>query len=59
VGITRSPAKASRGKIEALRSAGNSDEQIHDAVQVIALFNYFTRMAHALGVELEDSMPRR
>ncbi len=59
VEITRDPTKASREKIEALRRAGNSDEQIHDAVQVIALFNYFTRLAHALGVEPEDFMPRR
>jgi hypothetical protein len=26
-----------------------------DAVQIMALFNYFTRMADALGVELNDS----
>jgi len=59
VEITRDPAKATRKKIEALRKAGNTDKQIHDAVQVIALFNYFTRLAHALGVEPEDFMPRR
>ncbi len=30
------------------------DEDILDAVQIMALFNYFTRMADALGVELNE-----
>lgn len=46
------------GTIESLRAAGWSDAQIHDAVQVIALFNYYTRLADALGVEPEDFMRR-
>jgi len=33
-----------------------SDTQILDAVQVVALFNYYTRLADALGVEPEDFM---
>ncbi len=48
-----------RASIDALRAAGWSDEQIHDAVQVIALFNYYTRLAEALGIEPEDSMERK
>ena len=45
--------------IATLRQSGWNDSQIHDTVQVIAAFNYYTRLAHALGVEPEDSMPRR
>lgn len=37
---------------------GLDDRAIHDAVQVIAYFNYITRIADALGVELEKDAPR-
>lgn len=59
VKLTRDPASSTEGDIRKLRSAGLTDEEIHDATQVISLFNYYTRLAHALGVEPEDSRPRR
>lgn len=37
-----------------LRAHGFDDRAIHDAVQVVAYFNYITRVADALGVEDED-----
>ncbi len=40
--------------LEALRSQRFDDRAIHDAVQVIAYFNYITRVADGLGVEPED-----
>lgn len=40
--------------LEALRAVGFDDRAIHDAAQVIAYFNYITRVADALGVENED-----
>lgn len=40
--------------LDRLRTIGLSDRAIHDAVQVIAYFNYITRVADALGVEPED-----
>lgn len=40
--------------LDALRNAGFTDRAIHDATQVIGYFNYITRLADALGVELED-----
>jgi alkylhydroperoxidase family enzyme len=58
VKLTRDPASASEADIVALRRAGLTDEEIHDSTQVIALFNYYTRLALALGVESEDFMPR-
>lgn len=39
--------------LEGLRAEGFEDRAIHDAVQVIAYFNYITRIAQALGVEPE------
>jgi alkylhydroperoxidase family enzyme len=54
--MTRELQSVSEKSIEALRAVGWSDEQIHDATQVIALFNYFTRLAEGLGIEPEESM---
>jgi uncharacterized peroxidase-related enzyme len=58
VKLTRDPASEAETDIAGLRSAGLTDEEIHDATQVIALFNYYTRLANALGVEPEDFMPQ-
>jgi uncharacterized peroxidase-related enzyme len=38
---------------EALRAHGLDDAAIHDAAQVTALFNYYTRLADGLGVDPE------
>jgi len=59
VKLTRRPESAAETDIRSLRSAGLTDDEIHDATQVISLFNYYTRLAHALGVEPEDFMPSR
>jgi len=40
--------------LDHLRAHGLDDRAIHDATQVIAYFNYITRVADALGVEPED-----
>lgn len=40
--------------LDILRSHGFDDRAIHDAAQVIAYFNYITRIADSLGVEPED-----
>ncbi len=39
--------------LEALRRYGLADGAIHDATQVVAYFNYISRIADALGVEPE------
>jgi len=59
VQVTRDIHQVTRQTIDALRAVGWSDVQIHDAAQVVALFNYFTRLADALGVEPEDFMLRQ
>ena len=43
-----------RADIEGLRGHGFDDTAIHDATQVVAYFNYITRVADGLGVEPED-----
>ena len=40
--------------LDRLRAHGLDDAAIHDATQVIAYFNYMTRIADALGVDAED-----
>jgi len=39
--------------LDALRTQGFDDTAIHDATQVVAYFNYITRIADGLGVEVE------
>ena len=43
-----------RADIEGLRAFTFTDVAIHDAVQVIAYFNYINRVADALGVDPEE-----
>ena len=38
----------------ALRNAGLDDRGILDTCQIVAYFNFVTRMAEGLGVELEE-----
>jgi uncharacterized peroxidase-related enzyme len=40
--------------LDKLRELGFDDRAIHDAVQVVAYFNYITRIADGLGVEPEE-----
>jgi alkylhydroperoxidase family enzyme len=39
--------------VDALRRHGFGDEAIHDAIQVIAYFNYINRVAEGVGVDPE------
>ena len=47
-----------RADLDRLRAHGFDDRAIHDAVQVVAYFNYITRVADGLGVEPEQFLPR-
>lgn len=55
--LTAEPGRVTQDDLRGLRAHGFSDEQLSDAVQVIAFFNYINRVASGLGVDLEDSMP--
>ena len=51
--LTHTPTKISDADLDGLRSVGLDDRALHDATQIIALFNYFPRIADGLGIELE------
>jgi uncharacterized peroxidase-related enzyme len=53
VKLTHEPASVEQADVNALRGHGWSDEAIHDAIQVIAYFNYINRVADAVGIEDE------
>ena len=53
VKLTHSPASVGREDVDALRPHGLDDAGIHDAIQVIAYFNYINRVADAVGIEDE------
>ena len=52
--LTLSQSTMSPGHLDALRAHGFTDAGIHDATQVIGYFNYISRIADGLGVEVED-----
>ena len=57
--LTLRPAEMSEDDVQELRDRGLDDLGIHDAIQVIAYFNYINRVADAVNVELEEGMPGR
>ncbi len=57
-GLTREVG-ATDHDLAPLREVGLDDRSILDLVQVVAYFNFVTRMAEGLGVELEPHHKRR
>jgi uncharacterized peroxidase-related enzyme len=53
VHLTHQPAAVGELEVEGLRSEGWSDAAIHDAIQVIAYFNYINRVAEGVGIDPE------
>lgn len=53
VKLTSRPAAIGLADVEELRAQGWDDPTIHDAIQVIAYFNYINRVAEAVGIEPE------
>lgn len=51
--LTLTPQAMTEEDVQALRAAGWSDPEIHDACQVVAYFNYVNRLADGLGVDAE------
>ena len=51
--MTREPPSIGQGDLDALRHNGPDDAAIHDAIQVIAYFNYINRVADAVGIDGE------
>lgn len=55
--LTRAPGHMREEDLEPLRRAGLGDAAIHEAIQVVAYFNYINRVADAVHVDLEAGMP--
>jgi len=55
--VTRAPGACTEEGIRRLHDAGWCDTSIHDAVQVVAYFNYINRVAEGLGVEPQKELP--
>jgi len=51
--VTREPSSPTAADVQGLREIGLTDAAIHDAIQVIAYFNYINRIADAVGVDDE------
>jgi alkylhydroperoxidase family enzyme len=51
--VTREPSSPTAADVQGLRETGLTDAAIHDAIQVIAYFNYINRIADAVGVDDE------
>ena len=52
--ITRAAYRSTGEDVQKLRAAGWKEEQIAEAVYVIALFAFFNRVADAFGVPSQD-----
>ena len=55
VKLTSEPEAMEPADVDRLREGGLSDEDIVDLVQLVAYFNYTTRLANALGVDPEPA----
>jgi len=55
VRLTHHQAAVNEDDLAPLRAHGLDDTAVHDTVQVVSLFNYYNRLAHGLGVEVEPS----
>jgi len=59
VKLTATPQRTSAADLAPLRATGLLDTDIHALVQVIAYFDYITRIADALGTDPEPEMGPR
>ncbi len=55
--LTVEPWRWGAQDVEELRRVGLDDHAVHEAVQVIAYFNYINRVCDGLGIDLEENMP--
>ncbi len=52
--LTKNPTSMERSDVERLRELGLSDEQILSVVLITCNFNFMTRLADGLGVEVDE-----
>ncbi len=56
--LTRTPQSGRKEAVDALRKAGLADDEILQATEIVAYFNFVNRLASGLGVDLEDDEAR-
>jgi uncharacterized peroxidase-related enzyme len=56
--LTREPWAMSAADLDALRATGLTEEQVLDVVLIACTFNFMTRLADGLGVEVEGPKAR-
>ena len=54
VRLTHEQGSVTPEHLDQLRFLGFDDVALHDATQVVAYFNYITRIADGLGIDPED-----
>ncbi len=54
VRLTHEQGSVTSEHLDQLRSLGFDGAALHDATQVVAYFNYITRIADGLGIDPED-----
>ena len=57
VKLTKTPGAMEDADVDALRSAGFSDRDILDIVEVVGYYAYANRIADGLGIEIEPWNP--
>jgi uncharacterized peroxidase-related enzyme len=55
--LTARPQDVIADDVDALRSAGFTDQDVHDICEVAAYYAYVNRVADGLGVQLETWLP--
>ena len=55
--LTKTPGAMADADVDALRSAGFSDRDILDIVEVVGYYAYANRIADGLGIETEPWNP--
>lgn len=56
--LTLEPAKLTRADADAVFAAGWDEQALHDAINVIALFNFMNRLVEGHGIESAESVLR-
>ena len=54
--LSRTPSSMEEADVQGLRSLGFTDEQILSVTLITCLYNFMTRLADGLGVELPPSV---
>jgi alkylhydroperoxidase family enzyme len=57
--ITNAAPRSTHADVQKLRDVGWTEDQIAEAVYIIAMFAFFNRVADAFGVPAQDYLTKR